>query len=79
MSCKPSKLRRGDRIQMESCGGKQHYTCIFVRREPAECGRPARNVLFSPDWLGLNGRDDNGEAICSDYDLSRRGTVLEAA
>jgi hypothetical protein len=77
MSCKPSQLRKGDKIQMQSPG--KPYTCFFVRREPRECGRPARNVLFSPDWVGLNGTDDKGEAVCSDYELSRKGTVLEAA
>lgn len=78
MSCKPSRLRKGDKILMTSCGGKNSYSCEFVRREPAQCGRPARNVLHSADWVGLNGPDDKGEAVCSDYDLSRKGTVEPA-
>ena len=76
MACKPSKLRRGDKIEMSHFGGAQKYTCIFIRRESAKCGRPAKNILFSPDWVGLSGPDDKGDAVCSDYDLSRRGTVV---
>jgi hypothetical protein len=77
MSCKPSKLKGGEKIQMLTASNP--YTCVFVSREPAAYGRPACNVLFSPDWVGLNGPDDKGHATCSDYDLSRKGTVLEAA
>lgn len=74
MSCKPTKLRSGDKIEMQTAG--RPYTCFFVRRVPAECRRPAANILFSPDWVGLDGANDKGECVCSDYDLSRKGTVV---
>lgn len=50
-------------------------TAYFMRRVPAQQGRPAANYLRFPDYAGLNGPDDDGTCEMSDYDLSRRGEL----
>ena len=52
----------------------QHQrTGYFVKRIPADSGRPAINYVRFPDFAGIRGEDDDGTCEMSDYFLSRRG------
>lgn len=77
MSLRPSQLRRGDRVLVETILGlKTMRKAIFVKREPARGkGCPACNHLIFPEFAGLDGPDDDGLCMMSDYDLARQGSL----
>ena len=77
---KPSQLKPGTWLVIRKAFGTGEYRARFEGRTPAQGqGRPAKNYLFSPDWVGLSGPDDQGTAVISDYELARRGRVAEGA
>ncbi len=80
MSTRPSKLRPGQKVLVKELVGNRSNIAFFVRREPARGkGRPAVNYLRFPCFIGLDGSDDGGVCVMSDYDLSRRGVVDNCA
>lgn len=75
---KPSQLKPGTWLVIR--GGLGEYRARFEGRTPAQGkGRPAKNRIFNPDWVGLDGPEDAGIAFISDYDLARRGRLAEVA
>lgn len=77
---RPSKLKPGTWLVIRDAFGTGEYRARFEGRTPARGkGRPAKNRLFNPDWVGLSGPDDQGEAVISDYELVRRGRLAEGA
>ncbi|MCO1335341.1 hypothetical protein MO867_13465 [Microbulbifer sp. OS29] len=72
---RPSQLKAGDQIQYRSIFGTERVA-IFQKRIPSRGkGQPAKNYLRFPEFAGLNGPDDDGTCVVSDYDLSRRGRL----
>jgi len=65
---KPSKVKPEQKIRIHG------RIAIFIRRYPAEAGRPAINVIRVPDYAGLSGPNDDGSCQISDYDFSRKVT-----
>ncbi|RHW21914.1 hypothetical protein [Pseudomonas jilinensis] len=75
---KPSALKSGDWLAIRCGLGQGEYRAQFIERIPAKGkGCPAKSVIRNPDWAGLDGPDDHGVATISDYDLARRGRLLE--
>ncbi len=71
---RPSKIKAGRKLKIQpSLGGGEDRMAYFIKRIPAQCGRKAENYLRFPDFAGLDGPDDNGTCVMSDYDLSRNG------
>lgn len=71
---RPSKLNHGDKVIYTCLGGTERLA-VFICREPARFGHPARNFLKFPDFVGLDGIGDQGICPVSDYDLSRKGRL----
>ena len=71
---KPSKIKAGQKLKVQSSLGNEEMTAFFIKRMPAQCGQKAVNFLRFPDLAGLDGPDDDGTCQMSDYDLSRRGS-----
>lgn len=75
---KPSQLKPGTWLLIRDAFGTAEYRARFEGRTPAQGkGRPAKNHIHNPDWVGLSGPDDKGCAVISDYDLARRGRLAE--
>ncbi len=70
---RPSKIIPGTQLLITPSGGGQRNIAFFVRRIPAQGGRPAKNYLRFPRFAGLDGPNDDGTCEMSDYELSRRG------
>lgn len=68
---RPTSLRAGDKVIVTLFGGKQS-TAVFIRRDPACCGRKAASYFRFPAFAGQNGPDDDGTCPMSDYDVSRK-------
>ena len=62
-------LKRGDRLRHTD--RRRTIVWTFVRRVPAQAGRPAHCVLQADECRGQNGPDDDGKAVASDYDIAR--------
>lgn len=53
---KPSQLKPGTWLVIREALGTGEYLARFEGRTPAQGkGRPAKNRLFNPDWIGLSG------------------------
>ena len=67
---RPSTLKAGERVRVRGAFGVQ--PAYFVRRRPAQAGRPAGNYLRCPAHAGMHGPADDGTCEMSDYEVSRR-------
>ncbi|WP_159239780.1 hypothetical protein [Zhongshania aliphaticivorans] len=56
--------------------GDKKSQAVFIRRDPACCGRKAVSYFRFPGFAGQNGADDDGTTPLSDYDVSRKVEVL---
>jgi len=65
---RPTTLSPGDFVRMD---GKRNIL-KFVRREFRNSSSGALNIFICEEWEGLNGPDDKGECVISDYDVSRK-------
>ncbi len=70
---RPSKIKPGTKLKINSTYGAKSEIGYFIKRYPAECGRKAFSLIRFPAYAGLNGGEDDGTSQMSDYDLSRRG------
>lgn len=66
---RPTGLRRGELIRRRN--GTVLIVWTFIKRVPAQLGRPAHCVLHSDTCRGQNGPDDLGYAVANDYSISR--------
>lgn len=75
---KPTLLKPGMRVLIQShCATGERYHGTFIRRTPRQYGRPARSIVHVDEFIGLNSSNDLGETNYSDYDISRRVSLLE--
>lgn len=73
---RPTLLKRGDRVVVTLFGGKK-APAEFIRRQSAQRGgAKAVNYFRFPDFVGLNGPEDDGVCQMSDYDVSRKVEAL---
>ncbi len=73
-----NNIKPGAKLKLKASLGKGSYTGYYVRRERAIKGvRPAINYIRFPAFKGLNGPDDDGTLPIGDYELSRRGRMLD--
>lgn len=70
---KPSKMRPGQKFIINGS------EAVYVRRHPAQSGRPAKNIIRILDCVGLNGPDDDGACVISDYDFARKAHPCQQA
>ncbi len=68
---KPTSLKKNDRVKIINIMGNP-VIGTFKERIPRALGRKAYNVIRVNEYAGLNGPDDDGTVIMSDYDVSRR-------
>lgn len=71
---KPSKLKKGVNLLFKFGSGTERKA-VFIRRDPAQNGQPAKNHIQFPDYIGMDGPDDQGICLVSDYELSRKGRL----
>lgn len=67
---RPSKIQTGEKLLVKT--GLGIRIAFFVRRVPARSGQRAVNYLRFPDYVGMDGPEDDGICQMSDYDVSRR-------
>lgn len=67
---RPTQLKPDDAVAVTTSFGV--VTGIFVKRIPAECGRPAVNIIRIPRFAGLNGPADDGICQFTDRDVVDR-------
>lgn len=67
---KPTLLKPGRKVLVNDGFGLPH-AMTFVRRERAQCGRPAENFFQCDAYRGLNGPTDGGLCTISDYRVAR--------
>lgn len=68
---KPTSLKKNDRVKIIHPIGDP-VIGIFEERKPRAPGRKAYNIIRVNEYAGLDGPDDDGTVIMSDYDVSRR-------
>jgi len=79
---RPSEIKPGTKLLISSLSGltDDKYIAIFQERVPkGPGGRKPYNVLKVPDFVGINGPDDEGICHMSDFDLSRRGAYYNSS
>lgn len=62
---RPTSLKPGSRV---ICNGREYE---FIRRDRAQGGQPAVNVLRGDHLRGLYGPTDDGKCTMTDFYLSR--------
>ncbi|MFC0225644.1 hypothetical protein [Serratia aquatilis] len=75
---KPTSLKSGMRVLIKPAnGGSVTNHGVFIRRVPRQPGRPAHSIIRVDEFAGLDGPQDLGDTPYSDYDVSRRVSLLE--
>ncbi|WP_140921042.1 hypothetical protein [Limnobaculum xujianqingii] len=69
---KPTDLKPGARVIIESHGGRDVVVGTFIRRVSRQPNRPAHSIIRVDDFAGLHGSDDLGDTPYPDYVVSRR-------
>jgi len=68
---KANRIRPGSKMILFSNIGGQEYVVEFLKRDPRQSGRPARNYVRGDAFAGLNGPDDDGTVVLSDQEIAK--------
>ncbi|MGL5386684.1 MAG: hypothetical protein ACRDCA_12660 [Serratia sp. (in: enterobacteria)] len=75
---KPTSLKPGQRVLIQSCyEDGETFKGTFIERVPRHYCRAAYSVIQVDEFAGIHGSNDLGETNYSDYDVSRRVTLIK--
>ncbi len=67
-----NRIQPGTKLILFSDIGGQKYVVEFIRRDPRQSGRPARNYVRGDAFARRNGPDDDGTVVLSDREIAEK-------